>query len=242
MDVAVVDDLDVVAQGSRKSRPRPGRSDAHLRKRKAERRPVVDDEAEVRSSSGPWVRPVERAMNWSPRSMNARSRLGREAGLEQPAPEGERLVDVADLERYMIDADQTRLAAPLLARHFLLLWFPTSARSNTPAAANGVQGAMHALVTSRRAARYPFDDLPQVRRAAEGAVGLGQRGAVQEVAGRPARLADQQQAADHVPGVAVKGRAAVEPAVGDVDTSSSAVEPIRRWSAPARSMPSIRAI
>ena len=55
-------------------------------------------------------------MNWSPMSMNA-IRVpcaAAELELEEAPVPGERFVDVADLQRDVVDADQARHAAALL--------------------------------------------------------------------------------------------------------------------------------
>ena len=69
---------------------------------------VVDHEPEVAVGVGLLAAlPSERAMNWSPASMKAMPGLAAaQAQLEDLAVEGERLVEVADLEGDVVDADE----------------------------------------------------------------------------------------------------------------------------------------
>ena len=73
LDLAVVDDLDVIAPRIVEVE-RTGRADAHagVMQRRPDRLLVVDHEAEVPGLVvGGCERPAESAMNWSPMSMNA---------------------------------------------------------------------------------------------------------------------------------------------------------------------------
>ena len=111
LDVAVLDDLDVVAPRVDEVEPAAGQDlGARLLERLAQRRAVVDDEAEVavlvlglRAAGGERDELIAHVDERHARAAAAQREL------EQPAVEGERLVDVADLERDVVDADQTRL-------------------------------------------------------------------------------------------------------------------------------------
>ena len=98
-------------QGSMKSSPRAGQDlGARLLERPAQRRPVVDHEAEMavlvlrlRAAGRERDELIAHVDERHARAPAAQREL------EQPAVEGQRRVDVADLECHVVEADQTRL-------------------------------------------------------------------------------------------------------------------------------------
>ena len=110
LDIVVADDLDSIA-------PRIEEIEKRTRQRLDARAASALRTASLSSTTSPkWrpssaacLRPFCSARNWSPRSMNAEVfALAAQLELEQTAVEGQRLLDVADLERNMVETDGAR--------------------------------------------------------------------------------------------------------------------------------------
>ena len=106
LDVAVVDDLDAVSPRIAEVEPAAGQDlDARPPRGPPHRLLVVDDQPEMAIVVAAWARPSLSARNWSPMSRNAMPRRpSAELEGEEPAVERERLLEIADLERDVVDA------------------------------------------------------------------------------------------------------------------------------------------
>lgn len=120
LDAGVADDLDPVAPGIEKVEKRPGQHvDPGLRQGPADRLLVVDDEAEMPPVVGRLTAALLERQELVAQVDEGRILVPAAQGeLEQPAVERQRFVDVADLERHVVEPDGARL---FLAGHDTLL-------------------------------------------------------------------------------------------------------------------------
>ena len=122
LDVVIADDLDAVAPGIEEiQEPAGQRLDAGLRERLADRVLVIDHEPEMTPVIGGLLAALLQREELIAKIDEGRGlALAAQLEVEQPTVEGQRLVDVADLERDMIEADG-------MALFLFLAWGPSDA-------------------------------------------------------------------------------------------------------------------